>query len=576
MSRGSLDIVVCGGEAPGGGMSVTAELDAASENEMDLGAVASDNIRITGTASITSFGTAPAGTRRHVRMADAAEIFHDPDHILLPAGLEASESIITALNDAFIAESLGAGVWSVLVYQRASGAPVSIPATKAAVLPDPAGNAGKLLAVNSAADDFELVSLGGWQVKTTGFSMTAGGRYAADMTAGAYSAELPATPTDGDAVQVVPAKGTFATNNLTILRNGESINGSAANLVLNGAQGALLVYVAGYGWRSHVLSSFSGSTGATDNAILVADGTGGGTLKASSGVTASSGVLVATSLRLGGAAGGQTLAIIGDVLIGSTRFNYLGTTNYLRGQTIHDDAPIVMGQIASPSTVSNSALLYAMDVSGTAEMFVKDEAGNATQISAHNVTAPAWLHDGGGAKFSFNEFIGEARYQSHETGEVFIETLDAHNERTGENLEQKAWSEDQAGKVNHSIQLHTEWRARRDAFEPTEEEPAFTEPAPAIVEAKPEPEYLAALRASLPERIAAQEVALALKAKRAEMAEAFDALPLPTQAAFWGARASVESALDKGRIDVAKAMLEALTVPSELESIRQTMITHLD
>ena len=54
-----------------------------------------------------------------------------------------------------------------------------------------------------------------------------------DTSAGAFSVPLPLTPGNGDTVTLFDAKGTWRTNNLTVVRNGESIDGSAADLVCN-------------------------------------------------------------------------------------------------------------------------------------------------------------------------------------------------------------------------------------------------------------------------------------------------------------------------------------------------------
>lgn len=99
-----------------------AEVDVAiSGATADIGAAASNNIRITGNSSpITSFGTAPAGIRRVCRMAGASpsvEITHSANIILPNNGL----SITTAANDRFEALSLGAGVWIVLWFMPAAG-----------------------------------------------------------------------------------------------------------------------------------------------------------------------------------------------------------------------------------------------------------------------------------------------------------------------------------------------------------------------------------------------------------------------------------------------------------------------
>ena len=40
--------------------------------------------------------------------------------------------------------------------------------------------------------------------------------------------------------------------------------------------------------------------------------------------------------------------------------------------------------VSDPSAATNSAHMYAKDVSSSAEMFVQDEAGNVTQISPHD------------------------------------------------------------------------------------------------------------------------------------------------------------------------------------------------
>ena len=50
-------------------------------------------------------------------------------------------------------------------------------------------------------------------------------------------------------------------------------------------------------------------------------------------------------------------------------------------------------QTTDPATASNIAHIYAKDVSTVAEMFVQDEGGTATQISAHSRLAPDSLYD---------------------------------------------------------------------------------------------------------------------------------------------------------------------------------------
>ena len=72
-----------------------------------------------------------------------------------------------------------------------------------------------------------------WQtVDTTGFTAVAGEGYFCNTTSAAFTATLPASPSLGDECTFVDYAGTFDTNNLTVGRNSEKINGSAADLTV--------------------------------------------------------------------------------------------------------------------------------------------------------------------------------------------------------------------------------------------------------------------------------------------------------------------------------------------------------
>ena len=90
-----------------------------------------------------------------------------------------------------------------------------------------------------------------WQaVKTTSFTASAGEGYFINTTGGAITMTLPASPTIGDEVIFIDYAGTFDTNNLTVGRNSEKINGSAADLTVATERAAnTLVYTDGtQGW----------------------------------------------------------------------------------------------------------------------------------------------------------------------------------------------------------------------------------------------------------------------------------------------------------------------------------------
>lgn len=75
-------------------------------------------------------------------------------------------------------------------------------------------------------------------------------RVLADTTSSSFTVTLPASPIDGDTVQIIDVTSQFSTNALTVGRNSELINSTAEDLVLDVA-GAIvsLVYTnSTYGW----------------------------------------------------------------------------------------------------------------------------------------------------------------------------------------------------------------------------------------------------------------------------------------------------------------------------------------
>jgi hypothetical protein len=99
---------------------------------------------------------------------------------------------------------------------------------------------GDVLFGSGATIDFgnaTVTSLGGgtsWQSeKTASFTATAGEGYFVNTSSGAITVTLPASPTLGDEVTIVDASGTADTNNITIARNGNPIQGSATDLTIS-------------------------------------------------------------------------------------------------------------------------------------------------------------------------------------------------------------------------------------------------------------------------------------------------------------------------------------------------------
>jgi len=86
--------------------------------------------------------------------------------------------------------------------------------------------------------------------KTASFTAVSGNGYFVNTTSGAVTVTLPATPSAGDIVAINDYARTFATNNVTVGRNGSNIQGIATDaLISTNGQSTTFVYVDGtQGW----------------------------------------------------------------------------------------------------------------------------------------------------------------------------------------------------------------------------------------------------------------------------------------------------------------------------------------
>ena len=98
-------------------------------------------------------------------------------------------------------------------------------------------------------------SVGGaaWVIKTAGYTAVAGDGVMVDTSSSAITITLPISsgpPSLGDFVRVLDVTGDAATNNITVARNGNNIQGAAADLTIATNRAAIgLVYVnATEGW----------------------------------------------------------------------------------------------------------------------------------------------------------------------------------------------------------------------------------------------------------------------------------------------------------------------------------------
>jgi hypothetical protein len=119
--------------------------------------------------------------------------------------------------------------------------------------PNADGTVDQVLVTDGAGNLSFVDNTGGtaWvAVKTSGFTAAAGEGYFCDTSGGAFTATLPLSPTLGDEVTFVDYAGTFDTNNLTVGRNSENIQGSAADLTVSVERAGLTLVYSGatQGW----------------------------------------------------------------------------------------------------------------------------------------------------------------------------------------------------------------------------------------------------------------------------------------------------------------------------------------
>lgn len=126
-------------------------------------------------------------------------------------------------------------------------------------LPAQTSNARKVIKTDGSAASWQW-PLTPWAKKTANYTALSNDRIAADTSGGSFTVTLPASPVDGDEV-VISDDGNsstnqgWATHNLTVSRNGNTIMGLAQDLTCNvrGASFRLLYEAATTDWRVKTL-----------------------------------------------------------------------------------------------------------------------------------------------------------------------------------------------------------------------------------------------------------------------------------------------------------------------------------
>lgn len=118
----------------------------ASATTTDLGSVPGRYVSVTGTTTITGFGTIKDGTIKIVKFGGILTLTHNGTSLILPG----AANITTAAGDVALMGSEGSGNWRCLSYQRASGLGLS----------EVADDTSPTLGGNLAGAGYDLTGLG--------------------------------------------------------------------------------------------------------------------------------------------------------------------------------------------------------------------------------------------------------------------------------------------------------------------------------------------------------------------------------------------------------------------------------
>lgn len=154
--------------------------DIASAATTNIASATGNYVHITGTVSITSFGTAPAGSVRTVRFAGVLTLTYNATSMILPG----AANITTATDDVGVFVSEGSGNWRCVSYTRAPVVPYTLTTTLSGTSTTigtgmPAGLRRieviyKGISTSGSAADF-LIQLGdSGGIETTSYTSTAG------------------------------------------------------------------------------------------------------------------------------------------------------------------------------------------------------------------------------------------------------------------------------------------------------------------------------------------------------------------------------------------------------------------
>ena len=231
----------------------------------------------------------------------------------------------------------------------------------------------------------------------------------ANTSGGAFTVTLPASPSAGAQVIVADSGDAFGTNNLTVARNGETIDGTAADFVLDITGVSVQFVYNGSTWRVYAQVGGKGGNAVTTtgtqtltNKTLtspkinedVAVSATATEINILDGVTSTTAEL---NILDGVTSTAAELNILDGVTATATELNLLdGVTSTTAELNILDGVTANATEINKLDALSRGSLIYG-NASGATAILTK---GSADQVLTSDGTDIAWADAGGGGGFT--------------------------------------------------------------------------------------------------------------------------------------------------------------------------------
>lgn len=128
-----------------------------------------------------------------------------------------------------------------------------------AALGNPGSNGYILSSTTGGSRSWIAPASGGatWISKTGAYTAASGDQIQSDTTSAPFTINLPATPSANAVVTVADMNSTWATNNLTVGRNGSTIRGVSEDLVCNASGRMVILIYSGSTWNVFITSTAS-------------------------------------------------------------------------------------------------------------------------------------------------------------------------------------------------------------------------------------------------------------------------------------------------------------------------------